>query len=86
MALNAQSPNEIIYNQGGTGGQTINFKVNQNLMDTFNRKSQTKAQASHIIGGLRGFGLNQVHNIESSCCVMHSEEEDDQFGDVIGEA
>ena len=37
-------------------------------------------------GGLRGFGLNQVHHIESSCCVIQSEDEiehGDEYEDEI---
>ena len=54
----------------------MNYKVSRASASTTGRKKMARAQASRVIGGWRGFGLNQVHNIESSCCVMQSDDED----------
>lgn len=51
----------------------MNYKVNRTLAGT---KAQKLARGqAQVAGGWRGFGLNQVHNIESSCCVMQSEDD-----------
>lgn len=54
----------------------MDYKVNRGAVGMAGRRKVTGGQASQAAGGWRGFGLNQVHNIESSCCVMQSDDED----------
>ena len=70
---------DILYNQGDTGGQRINF-INARG-DRRKQQIQKGVRQATQAGGWRGFGLNQVHNIGDSCCVVQSDEENDRDED-----